>query len=64
MWPFSCNHPAKNLFVKKDKKTKNIDADFNKVTYHLFCNRCGKDVDIAYSEMIGGVDAFLKRGKL
>ena len=60
MWPFNCNHPANRLGVKKDLTSKNKDADFNIITYHLFCKNCGKDVDISYAEMIGSVDEFLK----
>jgi len=63
MWPFNCNHPANRLLVKKELTSEKKDADFNIVTYHLFCNRCMKDVDITYAQMIGGVDEFLKRGK-
>jgi len=58
---FKCQHPAERLYVNKDATIKKKDDDFNIVTYHLHCGKCGKNVDIIYAQMIGGVDEFLKR---
>jgi hypothetical protein len=51
------------LAVKKDSTAARKDADFNIVTHHLFCQGCGKDVDIKYAQMIGDVSDFIDRGR-
>lgn len=59
---FKCNHPAGALRVARPETVKRVDDDFNSVTYHLSCSRCGEHVDINYAQLIGGVEAFLARG--
>jgi hypothetical protein len=59
---FKCKHPARWLGVKKQETVEKKSADFDVVTYHLRCCKCGEDVALSYAKMIGGVDAFLKRG--
>lgn len=59
---FKCKHPARWLGVQRDETRKRKDEDFDVVTYHLVCRRCGDTVELSYAKMIGGVDAFLKRG--
>lgn len=63
MWPFKCQHPAKRLSVLKAQTVANIDADFDKVTYHLSCGACDEHIDVSYAAMIGGVEAFIARGR-
>ena len=41
---FKCNHPFKRLAVYKDSTITPSDKypkDFNHVTIHLFCQKCG-----------------------
>ena len=63
MWPFKCKHPAESLGVHKAETRKQTDEDFDVVTYHLSCHKCGKVIEIKYAAMRGGVSAFLERGK-
>jgi hypothetical protein len=60
---FKCNHPADRLIVEKDATIKNIDEDFDAIDYHFICIDCDKKVKIGYAKMIGGVDAFIERGR-
>lgn len=60
---FSCGHKAEYLVVSKDHSTVQVDADWAKITYHLHCTNCGKDVDIGHSKMIGGIEAYMQRGR-
>ncbi len=60
---FKCRHPANSLVVDKDATVKNIDEDFDEITYHLFCTDCNEKVEVGYAKMIGGVDAFIERGR-
>ncbi len=61
---FSCKHPFHRLGVLGEAVVKPIDADFESVTYRLICRHCGaEDLELAYARMIGGVDAFLERGR-
>lgn len=62
MLKFLCNHPAKHLAVARDATVKDVDADFEEITYHLFCCRCGERIDIKYSNIKGDVRDFIKRG--
>jgi hypothetical protein len=62
MWPFRCQHPANRLSVRKAQTVANIDADFDRVTYHLSCGACGENIEVSYAAMIGGVGAFIARG--
>ena len=59
MFLFSCNHPAKSLFVKRDSTMGKRDSDFTDITHHLFCMKCGSDIDISYSMMNHTVQEFL-----
>lgn len=60
MFGFSCAHPASSLFVKRDSTSEKRDADFIEVTHHLFCMKCGADVDIGYSMLTNTVSEFLQ----
>lgn len=59
---FKCKHPAAALRVARPETVVNVDEDFNSITYHLSCGHCGEPVDVHYSQLIGGVEAFLTRG--
>lgn len=59
---FKCKHPARWLGVQRDETREPIDADFERVVYHLCCRQCGEEVTLSYAKMIGGVDAFMARG--
>ena len=61
---FKCKHPAKHLTVYKPETSETKDGDFRFVTYHLLCTNCGADVKLQSAQLIGGVDAFLKRGNV
>lgn len=59
-----CSHPARLLMVQSRHPTVAPDTeDFETVTFHLRCIRCDKPVDISCAAMVGGVDAFLGRGR-
>lgn len=60
---FKCNHPADWLMVEKDQTVEPLDDDFESITFHLRCIKCNEKVDINYAKMIGGVDAFIERGR-
>lgn len=61
MWPFKeCVHPAALLGVKSEQTVHIVDADFDRVDYHLFCRKCGSDVGVGYVKLREGVDGFLK----
>lgn len=64
-WWFStrpCIHPFDRLAVAKENTVTDADEDFEHVDVHLFCRKCGTNVDIEYARCKGGVEAFLKRG--
>lgn len=56
---FPCVHPLQYLVVEKEQTTDTMDKDFEKVTYHLFCNKCRKPVKVVHCKTRHGVDAFL-----
>ena len=58
-----CQHPAKWLAVAKEATEKQHDEDFNIVTYHLFCRKCGEQINLTHAKMVGGVEAYIERGK-
>ena len=58
MW-FKCKHPARLLGVQAAETVEPAKGEFQKVTYHLYCCRCGEKVRISYAKLIGGVDKFL-----
>ena len=49
------------IAVDREATIKHIDDDFDDVTYHLRCQKCGDEVTISYAHMIGGVNCFLAR---
>lgn len=63
MWPFKCKHPAERLCVLKAETREQTDDDFDVVTYHLKCRKCGGAIDVRYSAMRGGVSTFMDREK-
>lgn len=60
MW-FKCQHPAKWLVAEREQTKVNVDADFDRVTFHMRCISCGELVSVKFSTFVGGVDAFLNR---
>lgn len=60
---FKCSHPANMLRVEKEATVENIDEDFDRVIYHLVCDKCGEKITIKHSKVIGGTDAFFERGR-
>lgn len=62
MWPFGCKHEADWLCVDRKPTVTKIDDDFERITYHLWCMKCERHVDISHASCIGGVPAFMKRG--
>jgi hypothetical protein len=60
---FKCKHPFDSLYVAKNATEKTIDEDFTTVRYYFFCQKCGKDITMAYTKMNGGVDAFIDRAR-
>jgi hypothetical protein len=59
---FKCKHPAARLVVERDSTVTQKDEDFNIIVHHLRCRECDEEVSITYAQLIGGVDAFMKRG--
>ncbi len=59
---FTCTHPLKYLAVQKESSEVKLDEDFSKVTHHLRCTKCSKDVSISFAKLNGGVTEFLNRG--
>ena len=62
---WKCKHPFNRLGVQREATSvpsPKYPEDYNHVTYHLFCQKCGEKLDITYAQMIGGVDGFLARG--
>ena len=59
---FKCKHPAKYLGVRTEETRQVQNEDFERVCYHLLCLKCGEPVEVAYSKLIGGVEAFMARG--
>ncbi len=60
---FKCKHPANYLVVEKDQTITPHDEDFDYVDYHFICMKCNKPVTIGYAKMVGGVEAFIERGR-
>jgi len=59
---FGCDHPWHRLGVNRAKPTiEAVDADYEHVTFHLFCRECGKNLNIKCATFVGGVDEFLNR---
>ena len=54
-----CKHPADGLAVVREQTVSRIDDDFEKVTYHLLCQKCGEACDITHAKTIHGVEKFL-----
>jgi len=55
-----CNHPAAQLAVVREQVVTPLDADFEKVTYHLACMKCGEPVFIEHARTVRGAAEFLK----
>jgi hypothetical protein len=49
--------------LEKNQTVKPYDEDFEDVTIHLRCVKCSEKINISYAKMIGGVDAFIERGR-
>lgn len=62
MFGFLCNHPFRSLAVEKNQTVDTMsDPDFDLVTLHLHCTKCGKNLQRRYATCKGGVEEFLKR---
>jgi Fe2+ or Zn2+ uptake regulation protein len=59
---FKCKHPFKAVIVEKQETQETKDAFFDKVTYHLYCRKCGESLKLTYAKLktISAED-FLKR---
>lgn len=60
---FECQHPFSKLCVEKEHTEKHGDVNYVKITYHLHCIHCGEDLNLSHLKLVGGVKAFLARGK-
>jgi hypothetical protein len=60
---FKCKHPFESLYVQKNAVEIEIDQDFAQVRYHFICEKCGKELTMAYTKLVGGVDAFIDRAR-
>lgn len=60
---FRCKHPFSGLQVEKPVETIRKDADFDEHVLTMRCVRCDALVQIRWATCVGGVDAFLQRGK-
>lgn len=51
MWPFNCRHPVGSLGVEKEHSVTASDVDdrFEIVTYHLYCQKCFKCVQVTHA---------------
>lgn len=58
---FKCKHPFNMLAVMKEAIKENIDSDFDRVVYHLYCLRCSEALTISHATMIGGIKEFMGR---
>lgn len=65
MWPFNftCKHPFDGLRAEKEQTVYAIDDDFEAVDYHFICSSCGSRLTHKHARTIGGVAAFLERGR-
>jgi len=66
MWAVRCKHPAASLVIRThietvDFKDPEYNKDFEKVIIHLFCRRCGEDIEITYAKCRGSIEEFLAR---
>jgi hypothetical protein len=59
---FKCTHPANRLGVERKETVEPMNDDFNIVTYHLVCRKCGEQISLNYADPIGGSAGFLKHG--
>lgn len=50
------------LGVQKDETIKYIDKNFNHVTYHLYCMKCGKKLDLTYADLKVSTKDYLNQG--
>lgn len=67
MWPFNskpCDHPFSALGVERQQTVEQEDDDFEIVTYHLCCRRCGAtSLELKHARLVGGVDGFFERAR-
>ena len=47
---FKCTHPANGLGVERKETVAYLDDDFDIVTYHLVCRKCGERVELNYAD--------------
>ena len=60
---FKCKHHFADLIVAKEATVVKVDEDFEHVTYHFSCAKCGERLTKTYARTIGGVEEFMKRGR-
>jgi len=65
MWPFNtkCEHPLWALQTQKEQTVTIADEDFEHVDYHFQCSKCGAHITKSHARTIGGVSAFMERGR-
>ena len=65
MWPFNykCEHPFWALQTQKEQTVTVADEDFEHVDYHFRCAKCGESLTKGHARTIGGVAAFIERGR-
>lgn len=63
---FACKHPAAYLHTAREHTVSESDKypeDYDIVTYHLYCLKCGAKVPVSHARCIGGVDGLMKRAR-
>lgn len=58
---FKCKHPFSAVRVEKQETEEPKDVFFDKVTYHLYCCKCGESLKLSYARLEVPVEDFLKR---
>lgn len=58
-----CGHPAKHLALEKPVTVEPIDADFERHRVTLRCLYCGALIERSGAVFVGGVAAFMERGR-
>ena len=48
---FKCKHPFRAVRVEKQETDEPKDAFFAKVTYHLYCSKCGESLNLSYARL-------------
>lgn len=55
-----CKHPFASLGVKSPQiELEPMGGDFELVTLHLFCRKCGEEITVKFARCTGGTADFL-----